>query len=165
MKKPFYLLIFMSLGLLVGCSSGINFNISFDQKGGFGMKEVDGGFAVNTLEFVDTLEELKDLCDEWNNPAFNKNSEYYSSENSEKIRSYDESFFAEKILVIYSFDTGYNKETRIDSIVVDGEQLIINTRIKTKRGTFESVGFNWLMLIDINKSDVEGITSIQVMNK
>ncbi|MDD4157149.1 MAG: hypothetical protein PHY08_11300 [Candidatus Cloacimonetes bacterium] len=162
MKKILNFLIIMSLSLLAGCSSGIKFNIGHDQKGGFGFKEVDGGKTANILELVSSLQELKDLCDEWGNPAFQENSEYFSSELSEKIRSYDEEYFNENILVIYSFERGHPTETRINSIEVNEEQLLINARHITRRGQFTDEAFYWLMLIEIKKADVIGVTTINI---
>lgn len=145
-----------------GHSTGIKFNIGLDQKGGFGFKEVDGGKTANILELVSSLQELKDFCDEWGNPAFQENSEYYSSESGKKIRSYDEAYFEENILIIYSFWRGQKIETHIDSIEVDGEQLVINARYITRRGNFDDVAFNWLILIEVNKADVLDVTSVQI---
>jgi len=155
----------MSLVLLAGCSSGIKYNIGFNKMSGFGIKEVEGGFTETTLEIVSSLQELKDLCLEWDNPAFKENSEYYSSELSKKMRSYDEAYFEEKILIVYSFVRSHHRETRIDSLEVNGEQLVINARYITRRGSFPDEVFNWLILIEVNKADVLGVTSVQIKHK
>ena len=157
--------IIMALGLFVGCNSGIKYNISYDKMGGFGQKEVDNGITMDILEIVNSLQELKDLCNEWSNPAFNESSEYFSSESSVKIRSYDEAFFSEKALIIYSFWRGYSKETRISNMSIDGTQLIINARYVSKRGTFDDVSFNWLFLIELNKTDISDVTTVQIKHK
>ncbi|MDR1092727.1 MAG: hypothetical protein LBL66_01095, partial [Clostridiales bacterium] len=102
------------------------------------------------------------MCDEWNNPAFQESSEYYNIELSQKIRDYDEDFFSGRILVVYSFWSGHDKETRINGIEVDGTKLIVNARYKKKRGTYTTEAFTWLILIEVNKTDVTGVTSVQV---
>src|SRR5690554_3974312 len=132
----------MCLILLLGCSSGIQFNIGYDQKGGFGMKEVDGSEVTHTLEIVGSLEALKDLCVEWSNPAFQEGSEHYTSELSKKIRSYDEMFFNDNVLIVYSFDRGQSKKTRIESLVVDNSKLIVNAAFVSKKGTFSDEAFD-----------------------
>lgn len=157
--------IIMCLGLFAGCSSGIKFSVTYDKVGGFGSKKVDGGMTMSVLEIVNSLQELKDLCDEWENPAFQESNEYYNNELSQKIRSYNEAYFSEKILIVYSFDRGHSKETRIDSITVDGLQLVVNTRLVTKKGTFSDEAFNWLILIEVNKAEITGVATIQVKPK
>lgn len=158
-------LIFICMGLLVGCEVNKNFVVSYEKLGSFGIKDTADGELTFTLEMVDSLQALKDLCADWDNPAFEENSERYTSELSRTIRSYNEVFFNERILVIYAFDRGHRKKTQIDSIEVDGSMLIINTRLITQKGTFTDEAFSWLMLIEVNKSDVMGATTIQVKQK
>lgn len=155
----------MSLGIFSGCNLGIKFDIGYDKMGGFGSKEIDGVSTTYTLELVNSLQELEDLCDAWGNPAFQENSEHYSVELSQKIRSYNETYFNEKILVVYSFERGHSKETRIDGITVDGLQLVVNARLIAKKGTFTDEAFNWLILIEVNKAEVAGVTTVQVKHK
>ena len=157
--------IIMALGSFIGCSLGIKFNIVYDKMGGFGYKETNGGVAIDMLELVNSLQDLKDLCDEWNNLAFDEESESFSSELSEKIRSYDEAYFSDKVLIIYSFWRGHRKETRINSIEVEGTQLIVNARYNDKRGIFTDEAFNWLILIEVSKVDIVGATTVQIVHK
>lgn len=114
---------------------------------------------------MSSVQELQTLCTEFGNPAFQEDSELYLSELSQKIRTYGEAFFDEKVLVIYSFDRGHDKETRIDSISVSNTKLIVNVSYKTKKGTFSSEAFNWLMLIEVSKSEVLGTISVEVKHK
>lgn len=87
---------------------------------------------------VSSSQELKDLCDAWDNQAFQENREYYTSELSQKLRSYDESFFSDQNLIIYSFDRGHGKETKINNINTKDSQLIIKAEFIIKKGTFTS---------------------------
>jgi hypothetical protein len=84
------IILITSIVVLCGCSSGIKYKIGYDNNCSFGSKEVGEGITFGTLAFVSSLQEMKDLCDEWNNPAFKENSENYSSELSVKIRTYNE---------------------------------------------------------------------------
>ena len=158
-------LVIMSLGIFYGCSSGIKFNIGYDKMGAFGSKAVDGGTTYYTLAKVSSVQEFQTLCAEFENPAFQEGSEYYSSELSQKIRSYNETFFEEKVLIIYSFERGHDKETRIDSISASDTKLIVNASYKTKKGIFTSEAFNWLMLIEVSKSEALGTQSVEVKHK
>ncbi len=166
-KKMFLIMtaLLMNLFLLMGCDSGIRFDIRYDKMTSFGTKEIAGETTMNTLELVSSLQELKDLCDEWHNDAFQENSTDYSSELSVIIRSFDEDFFSEKSLVIYSFDRGHRWETQIRSIEIDESILIVKTQLVSKEGTFTSEAFNWLMLIEVNKLDIIDVTSIRVEDK
>lgn len=60
----------MCLGLFVGCGVNKNFVIGYDKIGSFESKETIDGEITFTLEVVDSLDALKDLCDEWGNPTF-----------------------------------------------------------------------------------------------
>ena len=155
----------MCLCLFAGCGGNKDFVVGYDKMGSFGSKEIVDGEITFTLEVVDSSQTLKDLCDEWGNPAFEENGELYTNELSQKIRSYSEVFFSDKILVVYSFERGHSKETQIVGMEVDGSKLIIYARLVTKKGVFTDEAFNWLMLIEINKSDAMGVTNAQVKYK
>ena len=162
--KGFVAAVLLSFSL-AGCNSGIEFNLSYNARGGFGYKEENGSVVVDVLKLVRSLQELKDLCVEWNNPSFDENSLSFLSEFSQKIRSYDEDYFNNKILIIYSFDRGHRIETKITGITVGGEHLTINARHKTKRVTFTDESFNWLILIEVSKTDILEATTVQILYK
>lgn len=155
-------LIIMSLGFLTGCGDQKNFVVSYDEIGNFGSKTIDEGVTMHTLEMVSSFQELKDLCDIWGNQAFQENSELYTSELSQKLRNYDESFFRDHNLIIYSFERGHRRKTIINNISAKDSELIINVSFVTKKGTFTDESFNWLILIEVDKSDVTGVTTIKV---
>lgn len=167
MKRLLMLIVIIIFGINVtGCnSSKIKFESGYDQMGGFGFKEVDGNITMEILEFIGSVKELKDICEQWGNPAFDQSSEFFSSEISEKIRSYDDSFFVDNTLIIYSFLRGHRNETRIDSISIEGEQITLNARYISKKGKFDDVEFNWLMLIEVKKEDILGSSTIQIKYK
>ncbi|WP_264230045.1 hypothetical protein [Acholeplasma laidlawii] len=159
------MLIIMSLGFLIGCGEQNFFVISYNEIGSFGSKTIDEGITMHTLEMASSLQELKDLCDIWNNQAFQENSEYYTSELSQKLRSYNESFFSDHNLIVYSFERGHSKETIINNISVEDSELIIEASFITKKGTFTDEAFNWLILIEVNKTDATGVATIKVCYK
>ncbi len=155
----------ISLVLLTGCAKQNNFIVSYDEMGSFRSKTIDEGITMYALEIINSLQELKDACDTWNNQAFQENSEDYTTELSQKIRSYDEVFFSDKNLIIYSFERGHSKETKINNMNVEDSQLIVNAQYITKKGTFTDESFDWLILIEVNKADVIGVDAIEIKYK
>lgn len=157
----------MFLGICSGCSrSEIPFTVGYNDKGGFGSKDADGKLIAYNTGLVDSFENLQSLCEEWNNPAFQEDSEYYGSEISQKIRGYDEEFFKDKSLVIYSsFDGTPGQSFKIKNIRMEETELLVDIRIVKKRGTFNSIAYSWLIFIEVNKADVAGATSVQVVKK
>ena len=69
------------------------------------------------------------------------------------------------MLIIYSFERGHSRETRITGISVNGEQLTVNARYNNKKGTFTDEAFIWLMLIEVNKADIVDVNAIQINHK
>lgn len=130
----------MCLGIFTACGGNKNFVIGYDKMETFGSKVVDGGTTYYTLAKASSVQELQTLCVEFGNYAFQENGMHYGSELSQKIRSYDETFFNDKVLVIYSFDRGHDKETRIDSIAVDGTTLIVNASYTNPKRHFNERG-------------------------
>lgn len=165
MKKLLKLISIMTFVIIVtGCnSSKIKFELVYDQMGGFGFKEVDSNISMEILEFIGSVKELKDICEKWGNPAFDESNDLFSSEISKKIRSYDDAFFVDNTLIIYSFLRGHRNETKIDSISIEGEQITLNARYISKRGNLDDVQFNWLMLIEAKKEDILNCSTIQII--
>ncbi len=166
-KKGIYLLAvtIMCTVLLYGCSnSGIEYNIGFSDNVGFGSKEAENsGITYGLTEIVDSLEELKALCEEWHNPAFDEDNDDYSSELSTKIRGYDQEFFENKALIINS-SWRYNseREPRVEKLTVEGGELVIE--ISLKRGTYTSVAELFLFIIEVNQTNIQDITNITIEN-
>jgi hypothetical protein len=150
---------------LCGCqNSGIEYNIGFSDKVVFGSKEAEnGGITVGLRVIVKSFNELRDLCEEWSNPAFEEDNDGYGSELSEKIRGYNEEFFENKTLIINS-SVLYNsaREPRVEKLTIEGDELIIE--ISLKRGTYNDIAESWLFIIEVNQTDIQGITNISIEN-
>lgn len=163
-KKIFVMgvLIIMSLGLFAGCGdSGIWFKVDYGAEGGFGKR-------IGVSKLVQSLEEMRDLCEEYSNDAYNESSEYYSVEEYQRIRSYDEVFFEEKALIVYSTFLGgdITKWIRVNNITVEETQLVVTLHHKDKgRGTWHDNSRTWLFLIEVNKADVLNVINVQVNTK
>ena len=157
----------MALGFFAGCGSGIKFSVAFEGKGyangAFSFTDTSGEElgVHNLVKLINSFEELKSFCDEVNNPAFLQESPKYSNDLSKKIREYDEAFFAEKSLIVYLL-TAPNAGTsyKIKNLKVDGEELLLDIRIKESKHDSAAVITPWTFLIEVNKADIAGITSI-----
>lgn len=161
--------IIISSGIFTGCKQNKNLVVSYDEAGSFAFEKTgDTIFPsfMTVIEMVSTLDELKDVCVKWNNPSFQEESKYFTNEQSVKIQSYDEKFFNDKILIIYSFNRGQRKETVIEGVSVDGNKLIVNAKLISRKGrTFTDDLFSWLILIEVSKSEVVGATTVEVRFK
>jgi len=82
--KPLFLLTIFVINIS-GCNlSKIKYESVYDQMGGFGFKKVNGNITMEILESIESVEELRDICEEWGNSAFDQSSEFFSSEISKK---------------------------------------------------------------------------------
>ena len=161
------LLIIMGLGLFSGCSSGIWFKVGYEGKGydnRFVYTDANGDDegVYNLVRVINSFDELKVLCDESNNPAFIDESSKFSSNLSKKIREYDETFFVEKSLIIYSFtasNTGVSYN--IKGLIIENEELLLDIRKKETNGTFIPIETPWVFLIEVKKVDIKSITNIK----
>ena len=163
-KMMLWVLIIIGLGIFSGCSSGIRFNIGYEDKGSNNRFVYTDDVAVfNLVKIINSLEELKAFCDEVNNPAFNEESLNYSSDLSRKIREYDETFFAEKSLIIYLTSHGDTSVSySIKGLEIENEELLLDIRIKKHKGLFTHVFTPWVFIIEVNKEDIAGITNIRI---
>lgn len=159
-------LLVMCFGIFSGCNTGIWFKVGYGGEGGFGFKEEGESLNISVLTIMNSLDEMKDLCEEWNNPAYQEDSEYFSSEISKKIREYTEAYFEEKTLIVCSaLEVSPAKSPRIKSIRTEEAKLIINVRYDLKKGTFNDIATTWLFLIEVKKADIAGVETVQINEK
>lgn len=162
MKKIGLGIIILILGIfLFGCANNlIDFNVSFAGNTGFGYREGEEGETVyGGISLVCTSEELKKLCNQWNNGAFNRESVDYSGVMNQRLREYDNEYFATKALLIYSNSKwNWEREPRIKKIIKKDNALVI--KINLKNGTYTDKAEAGTFLIELNKSDIENITDI-----
>lgn len=116
---------------------------------------------VDGIALVCTLEELKKLCDQWNNGAFNLESVGYSDMMNQKLREYDNEYFAAKALIIYSnMKWNWEREPRIETISKKNNVLVIE--VSLKRGTYTDKAEAGTFFIELNKADVENVTDFRI---
>lgn len=164
MKKIGLGMIILILAIfLFGCANDkVKFSVGFADNTSFGYRENDSGETVyGGIALVCTLEELKKLCDQWNNGAFNLESVGYSDMMNQKLREYDNEYFAAKALIIYSnMKWNWEREPRIETISKKNNVLVIE--VSLKRGTYTDKAEAGTFFIELNKADVENVTDFRI---
>jgi len=154
----------MMFGVFGGCNSGLWFKVGYNDEGLFGGKE---GVAFGLQALVNSIDEMKDLCEEWNNPTYQEDSPNFSSELNKKIREYDEAFFADKSVVVIQFmggNIGNGYSHKIKNIMIENEVLVVEHHAIRKKGTWQDYAVSRVFLIEVNKLDIATITEIQVQS-
>ena len=78
---------------------------------------------------------------------------------------YNEEFFIDKSLIIYSFETGHGKETIIEDLILNEEELIIVEKTILKDGFYTTEAFRWTILIEVKKIEIENAKEIKIKHK
>jgi hypothetical protein len=99
------------------------------------------------------VDELQQLCDE--------SGVIYTGE------KYDESYFNEKAIIVYSFAIPSTMmSVQIDSLKVDSKTLIINTtRFVPKSGIWIDVEAYRFYVLEVNQGDIAQIEKVQISQK
>ena len=129
----------------------IKYKINYNGMGSFGYKIVDNKFQIYSCGIINSYEKLNNLCKEYNNNFINEYESIYNNE-----------FFKDKSLIIYSFETGYGKETVIEDLILNEEELIIVEKIILKDGFYTTEAFRWMILIEVNKVEIENAKEIKI---
>ncbi|HQC55127.1 MAG TPA: hypothetical protein PKX91_05330 [Clostridia bacterium] len=170
LKKGIYSLVVAILVTMIflglyGCENpGIEYTVGFSGLASFGSKEnADGGITYGLTKIIKSVEELKATCEEWNNSAYDKTSDDYSSELSQTIRRYDEKFFETNALIVNS-SVQYNsaREPEVEKVMTKGNELIV--QISSRSGTYEDIAESWIFIIEINKASINGVTGVTIKN-
>ena len=97
---------------------------------------------------------------EVNNPAFNEESENYNNGLSIKIRSYNEDYFIDNVLLIDMW-TQSGASPEIKKLTINNGELIIHHYKYITKGSVElAVIGHTVWLIEIKKEDIEGIATV-----
>ena len=131
------------------------------NEGAFGYKESDEGITYGVSAIARSLDELKELCAEWNNPAFTEGAEGYDGELPGKLRAYDEEFFSEKSLVIvFLFGVNGAREPKLEKLTV--KEGALEAEISLKKGNFSDVAEAWIFVAETEASAVATAEKITV---
>ena len=71
----------------------------------------------------------------------------------------------DKSLIIYSFETGHGKETIIEDLILNEEELIIVEKTILKDGFYTTEAFRWTILIEVKKIEIENAKEIKIKHK
>lgn len=148
---------------IAGCTErdAADFTTVYGSKGAFGYKESDEGITYGASAIAKSLDELTELCAEWNNPAFTEGAEGYDGELSRKLRAYDDGFFSEKSLVIvFLFDVNGAREPKLEKLTAKDGAL--EAAISLKKGNFTDVAEAWLFVAETEASAVASLEKITV---
>ena len=148
---------------LTSCANKeIDFKVSYDNMAAFGHKKIDDKYYIFNNAYITSQEQLIALCDEWNNKSFDKNNEYYYSEEEILIRSYDDEYFELNNLIIIEFETAQGIYTKIKNINIEEHKIIVNIKQKQKNGIWTTEAFRWLMIVEVSKGNTNGVTELVV---
>lgn len=143
-------MLIMALGLFAcGKNAGIQFTIG--DVGDFSTEALYEHPTITKL--VKSVDELQQLCDE--------SGVIYTGE------KYDESYFNEKAIIVYSFAIPSTMmSVQIDSLKVDSKTLIINTtRFVPKSGIWIDVEAYRFYVLEVNQGDIAQIEKVQISQK
>jgi len=104
------------------------------------------------LALITSFDELTEICTEYNNKAF------LSSNNL----AYNEDFFENNILIMYSFETGHIENTTVKNVILNDETLFVNLEQSEKEGFFTAEAFYWTINIVVKKQDVGTIKQVKI---
>ena len=120
---------------------------------------------ISTL--IKSNEELKQLCDKYNSPAFSENSDKYNSELNKLLRSFDSNYFEDKSLII-CFGNGPSGGIlgKIKNITIEENILMVNYTRKYAEISIASIRQDpWVLIVEVNKKDVKNISQVQLIKK
>ena len=163
MKKIILFIFLLFCLYLSACTNKrIDFKVSYDYMSVFGHKKVDGKYHFFSDAYINSREKLISLCDEWNNESFNSDDNDYQSDLSTLLRLYNDEYFKLNDLVIIEFETGQGIYTKIRSIKVEEDKLIVNINQKQRNGIWTTEAFRWLMIVEIPKDSTKDVTELVV---
>ncbi len=127
----------------------------------------DTGYCPTTSILIRSYEELKQLCNEYNSPAFAENSTKYDSEVNDLIRSFNSNYFTDKSLII-AFGTGASGGIlgEIENITKIEDELFINyTRKDADQSITAIINDPWILILEVDKQDVTIINQVKFNKK
>lgn len=131
--------------------------IRYNGWGSFAYKE--NVFSGYCLEIVKTREELIQVCNENNNPAFNKEHTNYDSNMSEYLRGLDAKFFSEYALIVYSTQINVDSYLDIKGITIEDDVIKINKKM-VKQGAVIAIVHPRQVIIVVKQSYIKDIDKV-----
>ena len=147
----FSISIYLNDGLFFSNKDFIDYNVAFQDYCWFGTKNDSGNLIIGCNKVVTNFDELKNLCNEWNNNAFN--SEFQGNLNplEEQLGKYNTTFFINNDLIIYtSYKWNYSYEPSVKKLYIEDNKLIILVSILG--GIHIDLGEYTTIIIETNKN-------------
>lgn len=131
-------------------------------NGGRSFAYKENGLSGYCLEIVKTREELIQVCNENNNPAFNEEHANYDSNMSKYLRGLDAKFFSEYALIVYSTQINVDSYLDIEGITIEDNVIKINKRIvHMKQGAVVAIVYPWQVIIVVKQSYIKDIDKVE----
>lgn len=158
------------LTLFVSCKRStytINYSIKYDKNDCFGYKtsETSPQKEYFSNAIYSSREELVNGCIEWNNMTFDEKSEQYNNALQQKLRSYNDSYFAKKSIIVITSLVNNKQKIKINAVKVANETIVVNARVKDQSKLFMSCestpeesnpnSIFWTVIIEVNKQDIK----------
>ena len=156
MKKLLLLLIMLFICLTACGGETFPYHVVYNKKGGFGFDKEKNTFLV--CESVSSRSELIELCEKYDNHYFDDDFSYANEEIPMIIRSYDESFFNNKDLIIVVTTKNDSFNYKIKGIDINGQEIIINLKKKKLYGTFTDEAYSYMFIIEIEKVEHNSVS-------
>lgn len=151
-KNILFILIIVLVLLLIGCrTKSVQYHVAYEGVGFFGFEKLNHTYLMNKC--VKSKKELVELCEEYSNGFYDKNSRIYDNDIPKKIRSYDESFFNNNDLIIIVVEKNDSFEYKINDIFIDNSEIVVNLKKVRNHGTFTDEAYGYLFLIELEKKE------------
>ena len=146
----------------------INCSLKYSAKGAFGYKNNEEGklYYLNQ-EFIKNKNRLVELCNEYNSNAFDKNNTENSNELNTLLQSFDEDYFKEKNIIIFTFWTGnmcINNITNC-SIIDDTLNFDVIESYKEDDYFYTLESYLWLVILEVDKLETSDVTFLNINYK
>lgn len=176
MKKSKLLIVLILIMIVTltgsGCKKNLNYKIKFYDIGyenafSYASKEYSHYFGVSLTTLIKSYDDLRVMCDEYNNPAFDESSDKYNNEISQMIRTFSKEYFKDKALIITfgrfgkldAFIHGIESiSINYDEVIVDFSSVYPLAYAISSIGSQNSVYYHpYIIMIEINQKDVKKV--------
>lgn len=146
----------------------ISCSLKYSAKGLFGYNyNEEGKLSYLREEFVISKSQLVELCNEYNINTFNENNSKNSSGLDTLLQSFDECYFSDKNIIIFTFWTGNMCKNNITNCsIIDGTlnfDVIESYKEDDYFYTLES--YLWLVILEVDKLETLGINNLSINYK
>ena len=184
MKKSKLLIVLILIMIVTltgsGCKKNINYKIKFygmDYEYNFSYQSKENPIysRYSSTALIKSYDDLRVMCDEYNNPAFDESSDKYNNEISQIIRTFSNEYFKDKALIITFgvFEKLGIYIHGIESISINYDEVIVDFSsvypiafYASLKSELSFMQYNpYLILIEINQKDVKKVNYVNLTYK